>query len=108
MIFLLTQFIKDSEKIKILKYKKIMKIFIYKTIIVLISAIIVFKVTIGQTIKSYENKINSIKSKDNRENILNKIKDANNKDRIFSDEERILLSTFINKIRKEINLKDPK
>ena len=112
MIFLLTQFIKDSEKIKILKYKKMMKIFIYKTIIVLISAIIVFKVTIGQTIKSYENKINSIKSKDNRENILNKIKDeiksANNKDRIFSDEERILLSTFINKIRKEINLKDPK
>lgn len=89
-----------------------MKIFIYKTIIVLISAIIVFKVTIGQTIKSYENKINSMKSKDNRENILNKIKDeiksANNKDRIFTDEERILLSTFINKIRKEINLKDSK
>ena len=89
-----------------------MKIFIYKTIIVLISAIIVFKVTIGQTIKNYENKINSIKNKDNRENIINKIKDeiksANNKDQIFTDEERILLSTFINKIRKEINLKDSK
>jgi len=89
-----------------------MKIFIYKTIIVLISAIIVFKVTIGQTIKNYENKINSIKNKDNRENIINKIKDeiksANNKDQIFTDEERILLSTFINKIRKEINYKDSK
>ncbi len=89
-----------------------MKIFIYKTVIVLISAIIVFKVTIGQTIKNYENKINSIKNKDNRENIINKIKDeiksANNKDQIFTDEERILLSTFINKIRKEINYKDSK
>ena len=38
-----------------------MKIFIYKTLIVLISAIVVFKLTIGQTIKSYENKINSMK-----------------------------------------------
>tara|TARA_Y100001970_G_C14144299_1_gene808963 strand:- start:1217 stop:1486 length:270 start_codon:yes stop_codon:yes gene_type:complete len=89
-----------------------MKIFIYKTIIVLISVIIVFKITIGQTIKSYENKLNLIKSKDNRENVLNKIKEeiksANKKERIFTDEERILISTFINKIRKEINLKDSK
>ena len=89
-----------------------MKIFIYKTVIVLISVIIVFKLTIGQTIKSYENKLNLIKSKDNRENVLNKIKEeiksANKKERIFTDEERILISTFINKIRKEINLKDSK
>ncbi len=89
-----------------------MKIFIYKTVIVLISVIIVFKITIGQTIKSYENKLNLIKSKDNRENVLNKIKEeiksANKKERIFTDEERILISTFINKIRKEINLKDSK
>ena len=40
--------------------------------------------------------------------LLRHYKPANNKDRIFTDEERILLSTFINKIRKEINLKDSK
>ena len=43
-----------------------MKIFIYKTIIVLISAIIVFKVTIGQTIKSYENGSKMVQKKGKR------------------------------------------
>mgnify|MGYP006098966113 FL=1 len=83
-----------------------MKIFIYKTIIVLVSVFILFKITVGQTLKNYENKILSIKSKENRENILNKIKEeiksANNKDQIFSDEEKVLIYTFINKIKKEI------
>jgi|TARA_B110000881_G_C18368850_1_gene410168 hypothetical protein len=84
-----------------------MKIFIYKTIIILISAIVVFKITIGQTIKNYESKINSIKSKDNRKVILEKIKDeiksANNKDKIFTEEERVLISTFLDKIKIELS-----
>ena len=83
-----------------------MKIFIYKTIIILVSVFILFKITVGQTLKNYENKILSIKSKENRENILNKIKEeiksANNKDQIFSDEEKFLIYNFINKIKKEI------
>ena len=83
------------------------KIFIYKTIIILISAIVVFKITIGQTIKNYESKINSIKSKDYRKVILEKIKDeiksANNKDKIFTEEERVLISTFLDKIKIELS-----
>lgn len=89
-----------------------MKIFLYKTIIILISVVIVFKLTIGQTIKTYENKINSLKDKNTRVGILSKIKEeiktANNKDKIFTSEERVLLSTFINKIKKELTLEDRK
>ena len=89
-----------------------MKIFLYKTIIILISVVIVFKLTIGQTIKTYENKINSLKDKITRVGILSKIKEeiktANNKDKIFTSEERVLLSTFINKIKKELTLEDKK
>ena len=83
-----------------------MHILKYKTIIFLVSVFILFKITVGQTLKNYENKILSIKSKENRENILNKIKEeiksTINKDQIFSDEEKVLIYTFIKKIKKEI------
>tara|TARA_Y100000590_G_scaffold397188_1_gene478552 strand:- start:154 stop:426 length:273 start_codon:yes stop_codon:yes gene_type:complete len=86
-----------------------MKIFIYKTIIVVISAYFLFQFTIGIVLKNYENKVNNlVNSKQNREEILNKIKSeiktANEKDNLFTEEERELLSNFINKIRKELNL----
>tara|TARA_B100000029_G_C17212814_1_gene828733 strand:- start:422 stop:694 length:273 start_codon:yes stop_codon:yes gene_type:complete len=86
-----------------------MKIFIYKTIIVVISAYLLFQFTIGIVLKNYENKVNNlVNSKQNREEILNKIKSeiktANKKDNLFTEEERELLSNFINKIRKELKL----
>jgi len=86
-----------------------MKIFIYKTLIVVISAYFLFQFTIGQKLKNYENRIESLlHDKQSRELILEKIKEevrtANQKDNIFSDEEKELFSKFINKIQKELSI----
>ena len=86
-----------------------MKIFIYKTLIVIISAYFLFQFTIGQKLKNYENRIESLlHDKQSRELILEKIKEevrtANQKDNIFSDEEKELFSKFINKIQKELDI----
>ena len=89
-----------------------MKIFIYKTLIVLVASYLLFQFTIGQILKSYEIKVeNYLYNKQGRQEILNKIKDeiksANQKESIFTLEEREILSKFINKIRKELNVNEP-
>ena len=90
-----------------------MKIFIYKTLIVIVASYLLFQFTIGQMLKSYENKVeNMLYNKQGREQILNKIKDEikseNNKKSIFTIEEREILSKFINKIRKELSINELK
>ena len=89
-----------------------MKIFVYKVIIVVFSVYLLFQFTIGQILKSYESKVeNYLYNKQGRQEILNKIKDeiksANQKERIFTLEEREILSKFINKILKELNVNEP-
>ena len=86
-----------------------MKIFIYKTLIVIISFYLLFQLTVGQILKNYESKMESLlHDKQGREQILNKIKKeirtANQKEKLFTDEERELLSNFINKIQKELSI----
>ena len=86
-----------------------MKIFIYKTLIVITSIYFLFQFTIGQKIKNYEAQIESLlNDKQNREEIVNKIKkeirSANKKENIFTPEEKELLSNFINKLQKELSL----
>ena len=88
-----------------------MKIFIYKTLIVLVASYLLFQFTIGQILKSYESKVeNYLYNKQGRQEILNKIKDeitsANQKESIFSPEEREILSKFINKVRKELSVNE--
>ena len=51
-----------------------MKLFLYKTIIVIIAIIVVFKLTIGQIIRGYEDKIMSLTDKKSREEIVEKTK----------------------------------
>ena len=52
-----------------------MKIFIYKTSIVTISIYLLFQFTIGQALKNYESKVESLLyNKQGREQILGKIK----------------------------------
>ena len=87
-----------------------MKIFIYKTFVVVIAAYILFQFTIGIIIRNYENKVeNLIHNKQAREKIVEKIKEeiktANQKETLFTVEERKLLSDFITKIQKELNTK---
>ena len=86
-----------------------MKIFIYKTLIVIISIYLLFQFTIGQALKNYESKVESLLyNKQGREQILEKVKKeikrANEKENLFTAEERELLSNFINKIQKELSI----
>ncbi len=86
-----------------------MKIFIYKALIVVFLSFLFFEFTIGQKIKKIDSKIEDlINSKGEREEIANKIRNeierANQKENILSTKDRELLSKFINKIIKELNL----
>ena len=86
-----------------------MKIFIYKTLIVIFSVYLLFQFTAGLKIREYEKKLESlIYNKQTREKIIEKVKEeiktANQKENLFTSEERELLSNFINKIQKELNV----
>ena len=86
-----------------------MKLYIYKTLILVVALYLLFQLTIGQILKSYESKIeNYLNNKQGRQEILNKIKDeiksANQKESIFTLEEKEILSKFINKIQKELSI----
>ena len=81
-----------------------MKIFIYKTAIITIVFAITFEILIGSRINDFKKKINEITTKQNREKIMIKIKDeiqkANQKENYFTEEEKVLFSTFLKKYLK--------
>ena len=86
-----------------------MKIFIYKTLVVILSAYLLFQLTFGQIFRNYERMLENIMHDDQgREQILSKIKEeiraANQKENLFTSEEQELLSNFINKIKKELSI----
>ena len=88
-----------------------MKIFIYKALIVVFLFFLLFEFTIGQKIRKIDSKIENLKSKQERVRIANKLRNeiekANQKENILSEKDRELLSKFINKIIKELNLEKP-
>ena len=77
-----------------------MKIFIYKTIFVIICIFILYQFTIG-------NKLRNLTNDQGREKIRNKIrvelKKGVDKDQILEPEDRELLKKFITKIQNELN-----
>ena len=85
-----------------------MKIFIYKTAIITFIFVIVFEILIGSRINNLKKQIYELSSQQNREQIIIKIKEeikkANQKEKYLSEEDRILLSTFIKKIIRELEL----
>jgi len=85
-----------------------MKVFIYKALIVVFLSFLLFEFTLGQKIKEIDSKIENLNSKQERQKIANKIRNeierANQKENILSAKDRELLSKFINKIIKELNL----
>lgn len=87
-----------------------MKIFIYKTLIIAFVSLIFFEVLIGRRINSIESRIHQIKSKQNiaqvKAKIFKEIKNGSEKDSYFTDEERNILSNFINKIVSELNVQN--
>ena len=85
-----------------------MKIFIYKTLSVMFLAYVVFEFTVGRRLDKFESRVETLKSKEQRDRTLDKIKEeirrANNRDYILSQEDRVLISDFINKLKKELAL----
>ena len=84
-----------------------MKLFIYKSLIVIFLVFVLFHTTIGYVLRDYEGKIYNTFDKEKisfiREKIREEIRDGINSDRILSQEDAALLNDFINKIRSEIN-----
>ncbi len=85
-----------------------MKIFIYKTAIISFIFVIIFEILIGSRINNLKKQIYELSSQQNREQIIIKIKEeikkANQKEKYLSEEDRILLSTFLKKIIRELEL----
>ena len=84
-----------------------MNIFVYKTIFVLIGIYILYQLTIGIKISSYERSLKNLKNDQGREMIRNKIRDeikkASEKDQILNYEDREILKKFISKIQNELS-----
>ena len=83
-----------------------MKLFIYKFLLILVGAYILFQLTIGILFKQIESTISEYSTGDNilvlKDKIRNEIKKSINKDKILNEEEALLLRDFLNKIQKEI------
>jgi hypothetical protein len=83
-----------------------MKLFIYKILTEFILVFILYKLTIGHTIRLVEQKMNILNSKENiefvKKKIRNEIKNGLLKDRYMSKDDAILINDLINKIKKEL------
>jgi predicted PurR-regulated permease PerM len=83
-----------------------MKSFFYKLILIIISTIIVYKLTIGEQINSIINQIEFFSTKEGRKESINKvrkeIKRATEKENYLSKEDAVLINNFINKIKNEL------
>ena len=84
-----------------------MKIFIYKTIFVLLGLYLLYTFTIGKKIEYYEYKFKNLTTDQGRENIRDKIREeirkANEKEKILNQEDKELINKFINTIQNELN-----
>ena len=89
-----------------------MRQFILKTAIIFVAVYILFQITLGYRINEVSSKIKSIANQQQRielkKKILNEMKKGTEKENFFSDEERVILSRFINKILNELKAVPPK
>ena len=85
-----------------------MREFIYKTIIIIFSLIVLFEFTIGKTINKLEQKADLVLSKEGRKSLVVSVKQemqkAVDKENYLSNDERILINNFIEKIQKELKI----
>tara|TARA_A200000113_G_scaffold192128_1_gene181195 strand:- start:80 stop:343 length:264 start_codon:yes stop_codon:yes gene_type:complete len=86
-----------------------MRQYIYKTLIAVLALVLVFEFTIGKTINKFDKKIEALFSKEGRKNTIISIKEemqkAIDKENYLSSDERVLINDFINKIRRELEIK---
>ena len=87
-----------------------MKIFLVKSIIVFFGIFFLFQVTIGSQLESFKDSLNTFSSKEKRDVLKEKIKDEMKKgiekENYFEENERVLISKFLKKIFKELELMD--
>ena len=85
-----------------------MKIFLVKSIIVFFGIFFLFQATIGSQFESFRNSLDTFSSKEKRDVLKEKIKDEMKKgiekENYFTEDERILISRFLKKIFKELEL----
>ena len=83
-----------------------MKIFLYKLLISVFIFFILYKLTVGQTIKHIETKIEYLISKDSiaslKEKIRDEIKSSLDKEKYISNEDAELINAFIDKVQKTL------
>ena len=83
-----------------------MRIFVYKSLFIFISLFVLYKITIGSSIKTYEERFKSTFLKENTEFYKSKIRkemeNAIKKDRILNESDAKLISEFIKKLNKEL------
>ena len=86
-----------------------MKSFILKSAIIFFFCLLLFRFIVVSLVNEYENKINSYISSSHIEQIkkefFQSIKENNEKDNILDPEDAELLSIFIKKILKELNIR---
>ena len=84
-----------------------MRIFVYKTIFVILCVYLLYQFTIGRKIEYYEHQFKDLTTDQGREIIRDKIREeiskANNKDKILNAEDKELIKKFITKIQNELN-----
>ena len=85
-----------------------MKIFLIKSIIVFFGIFFLFQVTIGSQLESFKDSLDTFSSKEKRdvlkEKIKNEMKKGIEKENYFKEDEKVLISKFLKKIFKELEL----
>ena len=85
-----------------------MKIFLVKSIIVFFGIFFLFQATIGSQFEGFRNSLDIFSSKEKRDVLKEKIKDEMKKgiekENYFKENERVLISRFLKKIFKELEL----
>ena len=85
-----------------------MKKFLIRTAIIIIAVFFLYQFTIGSEISNLKNTLISFSDKGKREMIKEKLKDEMRKgikkEKYFDEEERVLISQFLKKILKELDL----
>lgn len=85
-----------------------MRQYTLKVLIVIFAIYVLFKLTIGSVLNSFSSKIEKITNQTNRieikEKILLEMKKGTEKENLFTKDEKIVISNFIKKVVKELNL----
>ena len=86
-----------------------MREYTIKITIAVIALYILFKFTVGSVINTYVTKVKLLTDHSQRteikEKILQEMKKGNEKENFFNNEDKIIISNFLNKIIDELDLK---